>query len=85
MKGPRIPGDPSLFHILMGEPDEKCEICRAHALTGHDFPQVVPGITIIESGPLDAILRCPCPLCAQIDFERFEEDRDPDPDDPRHG
>lgn len=65
-------GDPALFHILMGEPDETCEICRAHGLSGHDLPQGGPGVVILEMGPLDEILRCSCPLCSQIPFEPFD-------------
>ena len=65
-------GDPSLFHILMGEPDESCEICRAHGLNGHDLPPGISGMVVLEMGPLDEILRCPCPLCSQLHFEPFE-------------
>jgi hypothetical protein len=65
--------DPSLFHILMGKPDEDCEICRAHGLTGHDLPDGASRIMIVDMAPLDEILRCSCPLCSQIQFEPFEE------------
>ena len=73
MKRPdRMPGDPSLFHILMGEPDESCEICRAHGLSGHDIPPGISGMVVLEMGPLDEILRCTCPLCSQLHFEPFD-------------
>lgn len=71
MNGPkRGPEDRSLFHILLGEPDDDCEICRAHGLTGHDIPPGATGIVI--PGVLDEILRCPCPLCAQLSFEDLD-------------
>ena len=70
-------GDPSLYHILMGEPDESCEICRAHGLTGHDLPPGITGMVIVEMGPLDEVLRCSCPLCSQLHFEPFDPHDDP--------
>ena len=77
MKRSRRPNDPpSLFHILMGEPDDDCEICRAHGLTAHDLPPDAPGMVI--PGTLDEILRCPCPLCAQISLESFDDPAPPD-------
>ncbi len=80
MKRPNQPfDDPSLFHILLGEPDDSCEICRAHGLLGHDLPPEASGRVIVEMGPLDDILRCPCPLCSQLHFEPFDPDDDPDP------
>jgi len=81
MKRPnRLPfGDPSMFHILMGEPDESCEVCRAHGLDGHDVPPGISGMVILEMGPLDEVLRCTCPLCSQLHFEPFNPEDDPDP------
>ena len=70
-------GEPSLLHILMGEPDESCEICRAHGLAGHDLPPGISGMVILEMGPLEEILRCPCPLCVQLHFEPFDPHDDP--------
>ena len=79
----RPPDDPSFFHILMGEPDESCEICRAHGLSGHDIPEEIAGMMIVEMGPLEEILCCSCPLCSQLHFESFEEPRhEPLEDDP---
>ncbi|MBV8879835.1 MAG: hypothetical protein JO332_07730 [Planctomycetaceae bacterium] len=84
MKNPKRPaGDPSLFHILLGEPDDDCEICRAHGLNAHDLPEGKPGMVVLDMGSIDEILRCPCPLCRQIDFEPMDGGRGPDPDDPR--
>ena len=84
MKKPeRAPGDPSLFHILLGEPDDDCEICRAHGLNAHDLPEGKPGMVVLELGSLDEILRCPCPLCRQIDFEPLDGEPERDSDDPR--
>ena len=82
-KPKRPPGDPSLFHILLGEPDADCEICRAHGLNAHDLPEGTPGMVILEMGSIDAVLRCPCPLCREIDFEAFDGGPERDPDDPR--
>jgi hypothetical protein len=84
VKTPRRPSeDRSLFHILLGEPDENCEICRAHGLKAHDLPEGTPGMVVLELGSLDEILRCPCPLCRQIDFEPLEGEAEHDSDDPR--
>ncbi len=69
----RMFSDPSLFHILMGEPDDSCEVCRAHGITGHDLPEGAPGFRIVQMGPLDEIMRCNCPLCSQIQFEPLDE------------
>lgn len=74
-----MPSDPSLYHILMGEPDDSCEICRAHGLTGHDLPPGITGMVVLEMGPLDEILKCTCPLCSQLHFEPFDPAQgDPD-------
>ena len=54
-----------MFHILMGEPDESCDVCRAHGLDGHDVPPGISGMVILEMGPLDEVLRCEL-LCAFI-------------------
>ena len=80
MKRPdNMPDDPSLYHILMGEPDDSCEICRAHGLTGHDpLPPGVSGMVVLEMGPLDEILKCMCPLCSQLHFEAFNPEDDPE-------
>ena len=67
-----MPNDPSLYHILMGEPDDSCEICRAHGLSGHEIPPGISGMVVLEMGPLEEILRCPCPLCSQLHFEPFD-------------
>jgi hypothetical protein len=84
MKRPKgLPGEPRLMHILLGQPDDGCEICRAHGLTGHDLPECAPGMAVLDMGPLDEILGCPCPLCSQIDFEQLDGTRDRDPRDPR--
>ena len=85
MKTPDRPsGDRSLLHILLGKPDEDCEICRAHGFKAHDLPEGKPGMVILELGSLDEILRCPCPLCRQLDAETAEgEGPAPDSDDPR--
>jgi hypothetical protein len=61
----------------MGEPDESCEICRRHGLLGHDVPPGISGMVILEMGPLNEILRCSCPLCAQLHFEPFDPHDDP--------
>jgi len=78
-----IDGDPSLLHILKGEPDESCEICRAHGLLGHDLPPGISGMVILEMGPLDEVLRCSCPLCSQLHFEPFDPHDDPGEEDPK--
>ena len=73
MKNPRKPdGERSLFHILLGEPDDDCEICRAHGLNAHDLPEGKAGMVVLDMGSLDEMLRCPCPLCRQIDAEPFD-------------
>jgi hypothetical protein len=74
----RSPDEVSLFHILLGAPDDDCEVCRAHGLTGHDLPEGAPGI--LMPGTLDDFLRCPCPLCTQITFESFEDPAEPGPE-----
>jgi len=76
-----MPSDPSLYHILMGEPDDSCEICRAHGLAGHDLPPGITGMVVLEMGPLDEILKCTCPLCSQLHFEPFDPAQG-DPDEP---
>lgn len=82
-KSRKFPDDPSLFHILLGEPDADCEICRAHGLTAHDLPEGKPGMVVLDMGSIDEILRCPCPLCREIDFEAIDPEARRDPDDPR--
>ena len=82
MKQPkRRTSDPSFLHILMGEPDDQCEVCRAHGLAGHDLPDGAAKIVVMEMGPLDEILRCSCPLCSQLQFEAFEGSGGVPPDD----
>jgi hypothetical protein len=34
-------------------------------------------MVILEMGPLEEILRCPCPLCVQLHFEPFDPHDDP--------
>lgn len=84
MTNSRRPGGNRRFlHILMGEPDDKCEICRAHGFGGHEFPEPsAPGVRIVDMNSLDEILSCSCPLCAQIQFESFEDERGEDPEAP---
>ena len=85
MKKPdRFPRDPSLFHILIGRPDEDCEVCRAHGLNAHELPEGTPGMVVLNLGSLDEILRCPCPLCRQLDpGHAAEPEPGRDSDDPR--
>ena len=84
MKTPDRPsGDRSLLHILLGKPDEDCEICRAHGFKAHDLPEGKPGMVILELGSLDEILRCPCPLCRQIDSESFDGEPEHESEDSR--
>ena len=77
------PDEPSLLHILLGRPDENCEVCRAHGLLAHELPEGALGMAILQSGPLEEILRCPCPLCAQRDVDPPEEEPFDDREDPR--
>jgi hypothetical protein len=79
----RPPREPSLFHILLGRADEDCEICRAHGLSAHDLPDGTPGMVVLPMESLDEILRCPCPLCRQIDVESLGPEPGRDPDDPQ--
>jgi len=83
MKRKNLPEDRRLMHILVGKPDDDCEICRAHGLNGHELPEGAPGMVVLDMGPLDELLGCPCPLCSQLDFELLDGDRQRDPEDPR--
>ena len=60
----RASDEVSLFHILLGESDDDCDVCRAHGLNGHDLPEGIPGV--LMAGTIDEFLHCPCPLCTQI-------------------
>lgn len=54
------------FHFMMGQPDDDCEICRAHGLLGHGADDAGPSMIITEIRDLSELLRCPCPLCTQM-------------------
>ena len=76
----RSSDEASLFHILLGAPDDDCDVCRAHGLAGHDLPEGAMGIFMPDS--IDEYLHCPCPLCTQLSFESFEDPAAPAPDGP---
>lgn len=68
------PGSPKkTLHIVVGTPDvDNCEICRAHAMENADPVDGGPlGPVLVQELPLDQILRCPCPLCAQARQEEI--------------
>ncbi len=67
MMDSRLPFDEGrAFHFMMGRPDDDCEICRLHGLTGHGTDQDGPSLIVTEIRDLSELLACPCPLCNQM-------------------
>lgn len=56
--------EPPLFHILIGEPDDDCEICRAHGMVAKAAGK--EGNLFIEPISGSHASGCICPLCAQL-------------------
>lgn len=56
---------PAMVHMMFGEPDDGCEICRAHGLVGKDLPKE-DGLVIVEPLTMHQVLECTCPLCSQM-------------------
>jgi len=57
-----------LFHLVIGTPDpEHCPICRVH-VQGKGVPGMdgATGPVLVQELHPHQILRCPCPLCAQV-------------------
>ena len=61
-------GPQKRWNVVIGTPDEEnCPVCRAHrdALVSEVIDSEILGPILVQELPADAILRCPCPLCAQ--------------------
>lgn len=61
----KTPEPPPAYHIILGEPDDNCEICKAHNVT-KDTPKNAAGMIVVEEITLDKILECSCPLCSEM-------------------
>jgi len=69
-------GPEKRWNIVIGPPDEEnCPICRAHKdlPASHIIPSEFFGPILVQEIPIDAMLRCPCPLCTQARPKLGEE------------
>ncbi len=68
-------GPQKRLHVVIGSPDpDGCPICRAHAQRpGTKTISDDTGLEIlVQELPLNEMLRCPCPLCAEARREFHE-------------